>query len=115
MRKLNTKDAINFIRLMKRTGVRKIVIDLIENAKNKADNESEERIGINAMFALLEGFATAEAEAELYSFLSGPFEKTPEEIEAMELAELIHGFAVLAEENDLKRFFISAFDMTITG
>ena len=115
MRKLNTKDAVNFMRLLKKAGVRQIVVDLLEDAKNKQGEESVEKIGINAVFALLEGVTTAEAEAELYKFLSGPFEKTPEEIETMELIDLINSLGTLAEENDLERFFTSAFDMTITG
>ena len=114
MRKLNTKDAVNFMRLLKKAGVRQIVVDLLEEAKTKQE-ESVEKIGINAVFALLEGVTTAEAEAELYKFLSGPFEKTPEETEAMELDELINSLNNLAEENNLERFFTSAFGMTITG
>ena len=77
MRKLNTKDAVNFMRLLKKAGVRQIVVDLLEDAKTKPE-ESVEKIGINAVFALLEGVTAAEAETELYKFLSGPFEKTPE-------------------------------------
>ena len=87
---------------------------LLEEAKTKQE-ESVEKIGINAVFALLEGITTAEAEAELYKFLSGPFEKTPEEIEAMDLDELINSLNNLEEENNLERFFTSAFGMTITG
>lgn len=114
MRKLNTKDAINFMRLLKKSGTRKIVVDLLDNAKNKQD-ESVERIGIDAVFALLEGITTPEAEVELYKFLSGPFEKTPEEVEAMEFEELFAGFRTLAKENNLEHFFTSAFDTTIIG
>lgn len=114
MRKLNTKDAVNFMRLLKKAGVRQIVVDLLEDAKTKPE-ESVEKIGINAVFALLEGVTAAETETELYKFLSGPFEKTPEEIELMELDELVNSLNALAEENNLERFFTSAFGMTITG
>ena len=115
MRKLNTKDAVAFMRLMKKTGVRQIVVNLLEDAKNKQGEESAEKIGINAVFALLEGITTVEAEAELYAFLSGPFEKTPQEVENMKLEELIENLKALAEENNLESFFTSAFGMTITG
>ena len=52
MRKLNTKDAVNFMRLLKKAGVRQIVVDLLEDAKTKPE-ESVEKIGINAVFEML--------------------------------------------------------------
>lgn len=118
MRKLNTKDAVCFMRLMKKTGVRQIVVNLVDDVKQKKESgeaDNVQKIGINAVFALLEGVTTVEAEKELYVFLSGPFEKTPEEVETMDLEELMNGLEILAKENNLESFFTSAFGTTITG
>lgn len=43
----------------------------------------------------------------IYEFLAAPFEKTPEEVRDMEIAELFAEIKQLAQENDIGGFFHS--------
>ena len=60
---------------------------------------------MDTILALLEALAEKKSEAAIYQLLAGPFEKTAEEVEKMELPELFENLRTLSESNDLKVFF----------
>lgn len=113
MRKLNLKDSLNFMRFIKKAGIRQIVIDLVNGVKDTTDSPA--RIGVNAFFAVMEAVSATENEQELYNLLSGPLELEPEQVAAIELTELAEKLEQMAQENNLERFFTSALGTTTTG
>lgn len=113
MRKLNTKDAFMMMRLLKKTGMRNMVLDMTSKAKETG--ESVEQIGLNAFFAIMEAISDTENENTVYQFLSGPFEMEPEKIAELDLMTLFDNLKQLAAENNLKSFFTSVSGMNTAG
>ena len=103
MRKLQTRDVFNALRLIKKADLKeqlKPVIALAAEGELKVDD-----IGIEGMLTVIEIFSAAKSEQAIYEFLAEPFEMTPEEVGGMDLGSLTECFDRLAKENDLKNFF----------
>lgn len=105
MRKLNTTDVFAFTRLIKGAELRSALQKIAVTLEAGADIES---VGIDTIATVLEALSTEKSEREIYGFLSGPFECTPDDVALMELDVLISKLRQLAEENNLSRFFNSA-------
>lgn len=103
MRKLNMADVFATLRLIRSCGLREEIKPLLKRAID--EGASAEAVGIDGMLVLVEVLSGKETEHGLFEVLSGPFEKTPEEMAAMPLDELLEGLCQIGRENDLKRFF----------
>jgi len=67
-------------------------------------------VGIKAITKVLRAFAEKGAQSAMYKFLSGPFEKAPEEIGKMSLREIAEGIQWLLKEGYIKDFILSLAD-----
>ena len=104
MRKLNTSDVFAFARIVKASGMREELKKILKDMAASEDQNLED-VGIDTILALLEALSEKQSETAIYKMLAGPFEKTAEEVEKMELPELFENLRTLSEENDLKTFF----------
>lgn len=102
MRKLKTADIPAFCRAIKRIGIKEEVRKVAEEAKNAADVWN---FGFDLVWKLFDLATEKAGEAELYGFLAGPLEMTPEEIADMDISDFIAAIKQLAEENNLSAFF----------
>ena len=103
MRKLKSTDVFEGLRLIKRSGLKESLVPII--AKLARDKDNPEEVGIVGILTMIEVFSDAKCEHIIYEWLSGPFERSPEEIRDMDLDELTLNLQSLAEENDLRNFF----------
>jgi hypothetical protein len=103
MRKLQTSDIFNALRLIKKAKLKEELKPVMELAASGALKLEE--IGLEGMLTAIEIFSEKGAEKALYEVLSGPFELPPEEIEAMDINIFAEALSELAKENDIKRFF----------
>lgn len=103
MRKLQTQDVFNTLRLIKKANLREEIKPLLKMAGSGELNVEE--VGIEGILSLIEIMTEKKSEQAIYEVLSGPFEKSPKEIEEMDLILLIEQIETLTKENDLKRFF----------
>ena len=102
MRKLKTADIPIFCRCAKRLGIKEQVRTLAETANSAQDIWSN---GFDFVWNLFD-IATEEAgEKELYEFLSGPFEMTPDEVKDLDLDILVANIQQLVKDNNLVGFF----------
>ena len=104
MRKLNTSDVFAFARIVKASGMREELKKILKDVA-ASEKKNLEDVGMDTIMALLEALAEKKSEAAIYQLLAGPFEKTAEEVEKMELPELFENLRALSESNDLKVFF----------
>ena len=105
MRKLKTADLPAFCRCIKRIGVKDEVKALAQNANKVSDIWD---MGFDLLWNLFDLATEKNGEEEIYKFLAGPLEMTPEEIADMPLDEFIAAVKQLGEENNLAAFFKSA-------
>ena len=105
MRKLKTADLPAFCRCIKRIGVKDEVKALAQNANKLSDIWAA---GFDLVWQLFDLATEKNGETEIYKFLAGPFEMTPDEIADLELTDFIEKIKQLAEENNLTAFFKSA-------
>lgn len=103
MRKLNTADVFAMARIIRASGVREELREMIHRVADQG--LSMESVGIEGVLVIVEAVAEKKAEHAMYEALSGPFEVAAEEIAAMELDALIDSLEQLHQENDLQRFF----------
>lgn len=109
MRKLNTQDVFIALRLVKELNLKTELKNLVESVRSASGDVEE--AGALGIIKVLEFVSEKQCETAFYRFLAGPFQCTPEEIPIMDLHTLIDNLLLLAEENDLKRFFISFLGM----
>lgn len=93
MRTLKTEDLFNALRVVKAIGVKDEIVELA-TALNGKTKQSQEEIGAKLLLGVLANCGDDAAEAAFYKFISGPTEKTPDELKNMELMD----FAVLLRE-----------------
>ena len=105
MRKLQTADVMTFCRCAKRLGIKDQLRALAEEANTVADLWS---FGFDFVWNLFDLATEKNGEEELYKFLAGPFEMTPEEVATLDLEILISNLKQMVEENKLSVFFKSA-------
>ncbi len=129
VRKLNTADLFEFMRMVKRTGVKDELKKVAKNMPKKEktpqlkvveegdDNSpelivkeapSQAEVGIDLAFSVMEIFANQKAEAEIYAFIARPFQCTPEEVAENDLMDTIEKLKDVADAQKWASFFKSA-------
>lgn len=129
VRKLNTADLFEFMRMVKRTGVKDEIKKLAKNMQKKekktplkvlkeGDDNSQElivqeapsqtEVGIEMAFSVMEIFANQKAEKEIYAFIARPFQCTPEEVAENDLMDTIEKLKDVADAQKWASFFKSA-------
>lgn len=103
MRKLQTKDVFNAMRLIKKANVREEIKPIIKLAAEGSLGVVD--IGIEGILTVFEIFSEKKAEDAIYEFLCEPLEIGKEELESLELMELAEKLEEFAKENDIKAFF----------
>lgn len=103
MRKLITQDVFNALRAIKKANLREELKPILKLAGS--GNLNIEDVGLEGMLSVIEIFSEKKSEKAIYEVLSGPFEKTVEEIENMNLIDLAENLEAIVGENDIKRFF----------
>lgn len=129
VRKLNTADLFEFMRMVKRTGVKDELKKVAKNMPKKEkkpqlkvveegdDNSpelivqeapSQAEVGIEIAFAIMEIFANQKAENEIYAFIARPFQCTSEEVAENDLMDTIEKLKEVADAQKWASFFKSA-------
>lgn len=103
MRKLQTKDIFQALRLVKKSNLKEELKPVLEKAATPGIDIQD--IGIDGIMTVMEALVEKKSEEALYEFFSGPFEMEPKDIAEMSLEELVRNMERLAEENNLKVFF----------
>jgi hypothetical protein len=103
MRKLQTSDVFNAMRLIKKANLKEEIKPVLKMAA--AGEMNVEDVGIEGILSLIEILAEKKSEQAIYDVLAGPFEMEPKDVEKMDLNVLADNLDALAKENDLKRFF----------
>lgn len=107
MRKLQTKDVFNALRIIKKAELKEELKPFIKQVAESKDKLALEDVGIDGILTVFEILVEKKAEQGVYDFLAGPFEMESKEVEAMELNNLVEKLKELAGENNLKVFFTS--------
>jgi len=102
MRKLQLQDAFKVSRLIKKTGVKDTLVNAFKEGKK--EGASQEDIGVDTLFEVLEAVSEEKNEAAIYEFMAGIAETDPEKVKCMSFEELKGFFRELAKENDLEGF-----------
>lgn len=128
VRKLNTADLFEFMRMVKRTGVKdelkKVAksmpkkekqpkLALVENGEAEKpevvpEKPSQAEVGIDLAFSVMEIFSNQNAEDEIYKFIARPFQCTPEEVAENDLMDTIEKLKDVADAGKWASFFKSA-------
>lgn len=128
VRKLNTADLFEFMRMVKRTGVKDELKKVAKNMPKKekqpklalVENEAAEKskvvpekpsqaeVGIDLAFSVMEIFSNQNAEDEIYKFIARPFQCTPEEVAENDLMDTIEKLKDVADAQKWASFFKSA-------
>jgi|GEM_PF-2639094 hypothetical protein len=129
VRKLNTADLFEFMRMVKRTGVKdelkkvaksmpkkekkpqlKVVEESDDNSPELIVKEapSQAEVGIDLAFSVMEIFANKKAEEEIYAFIARPFQCAPEEVAENDLMDTIEKLKDVADAQKWASFFKSA-------
>lgn len=102
MRKLKTSDVPVLCRCLKKLGLKEKVRTLALEANSAAEAWTR---GFDTVWELFDAATETEGEMELYRFLAGPFEMTPEEVRDLDLDVLMANLQQLAADNNLLTFF----------
>ena len=108
MRQLEFSDIFQGSRLLKALGLKEQARELASKADNLEDIWNN---GFDFVWNLFDSATETGGERAIYTFLAGPFEMTPEEIEHMPFRQLISHLKQLARENDLLDFFRGAAEL----
>ena len=128
VRKLNTADLFELMRMVKRTGVKDelkkvakkmpkkekqpqlVVVGNEETDKSEIVQEkpSQAEVGIDLAFSIMEIFSNKNAEDEIYKFIARPFQCTPKEVAENDLMDTIEKLKDVADAGKWASFFKSA-------
>lgn len=104
MRKLQTSDLFQALRLIKKVNLKDEIKPMLTMAASGEKDVTD--IGIEGILSMIEIFTEKNSETAIYEFLAGPFEMTGKEIGQMDPCSLIEQLEKLAQENDLHHFFM---------
>lgn len=104
MRKIITKDVFKLARLIKHSGAKEELTDILGGSREKDASE----VGLKAIMTLISACGEENTEKEIYELLSGIAEKKPEDIENMVLEDLKDLLKEIADQNNLSDFFDAA-------
>lgn len=102
MRKLETADIFAACRCMKAIGLKEKIRERAQDAENMSDVWGK---GFDFLWDVFDAATESGGEEQIYNFLSGPFEASPEDVRQMPPALLFANLKTLAEDNDLLSFF----------
>ena len=102
MRKINTADVFEAMRLIQKSGLKEKLVPVIKGLSGQEDTID---VGITGILSVIEVFAESSCENMIYEWLAGPLEVEAKSIAAMDLGQLADSLETLGKENDLKRFF----------
>lgn len=102
MRKINTADVFEAMRLIQKSGLKDKLVPVIKNLSGQEDLLD---VGITGVLSMVEVFAESKCEKMIYEWLSGPLEVEANSIAEMDLGQLADSLEALGRDNDLKRFF----------
>lgn len=105
MRPLNTADVFAAVRIIRASGMREELKQLIRRAL-ESDSPAES-VGIEGFLIIAEAMAEKKSEQAIYEFFSGPFELTSEGVAALPINQLLDNIAELLKGCNLKSFFKS--------
>lgn len=113
MRKLQTSDVFALARVIRASGARAELSKIIAELTTRDDDDLNiEEIGITGFLTIAECASGREVEKMIYELLAGVIEIEPQDVARMGLDEIGRALRTIAEENDVKRFFKFASDMT---
>lgn len=98
MRKSNTNDLFNIVRLINDLDLKE---DLFKAQQGKEDLE---KIGFEFVFEMMAKASTKEMQSRIYECLAEPFEISSEEVGKLGVAELINNFMFCFDLSTLKTF-----------
>jgi len=104
MRKIKTKDVFKLARLIKISGTKEELTEILGASKSQDASE----IGLKAIMTLITACGEEETEKGIYELLADIAEKKPTDIENMELEELSTFLKEISEQNNLSNFFDTA-------
>ena len=105
MRSLITSDVFAAVRIIRASGMREELKQLIRRAL-ESDSPAES-VGIEVFLVIAEAMAEKKSEDAIYEFLAGPFEITPGEVAALPVDKLLEKLTELLKGCNLKSFFKS--------
>ncbi len=111
MRKLVTADVFTVARVLKASGVRAELVNVVQKLKNETGEIDLQRVGIDIVFMVIEALAEKKSEKAIYEALAPIFEVSEKEVEQMPIGDLVNSMKQIAEENDLGNFFGSVFNI----
>ena len=94
MRKLNAGDLFKAARMIKRMGIKE---DLKNFSENLDKDATQEGVGFDLLMLIMEKATEEGTEKLIYEFLAGPFMKTPDEVENMDLFEMVETLFKVAD------------------
>lgn len=103
MRKLQTKDLFNLMRIIGKANLKEEIKPVLKMAAE--GKMSVEDVGIEGFLTIMEILTVRKSEQAIYEVLSGPFEMKAKEIEELGIDKLLKMLGELSKENDLKNFF----------
>lgn len=102
MRKLKTSDIPVLCRCIKRMGLKEQIQKIAQEANTAKDVWEK---GFDLIWGIFDLATEQNGEGQVYEFLAGPFEMTPEEVRDLDLNILLENMKRLGEENNLAVFF----------
>lgn len=110
MRKLNLTDVFRFSRLVKSSGMKDLVSEILHRASEvKANGTVSESdlyaVGIDAFMSILDVAAQKNVESDIYGFLAPVWEMTAEEVANLSIEAVVQNLRKMFSENDFSTFF----------
>lgn len=105
MRKLETQDIFNAIRLLNKIGVREEIKEVARQAEEKEIKKSRFDMGFDLFFGIIDKAMEENAEEEIYKFIANIFECGSEEVRKMKPIELMKNLEKVADFEEWKDFF----------
>lgn len=109
IRKLNTGDLFEFMRMVKRTGVKEELKKATKGEKNEKDPLNNEKAqietGMDLAFSIFEIFSNEKSEDEIFKFLARPFQCTPKDVQENDLTDTVEKILEIADIQKWKSFF----------
>lgn len=110
MRKLNLTDVFRFSRLVKTSGMKDLVANILHKAaevksKETINDSDLYAIGIDAFMSIVDVAAQKGVESSVYEFLAPVWEMTPDEVANLSLEAVVENLRKMFAENDFSTFF----------
>lgn len=104
MKKIQTSDLFNALRIVKESGIKDDIAKLIRQYSDGQEHDVKS-VGINGVLSIVDAMASAGAEREIYKFLAALAETEPDAIKDMEIGDFVTLLEEIGKENDIPAFF----------